>query len=73
MGQNDAQLGTWSVLSRLLRIAGAVFESPRVHLLIIAVLIECDAPYAGFRVPKRGKTPMATWTLKGLHLRERTS
>jgi low temperature requirement protein LtrA len=46
-------------------------ESVRLQLWIIAVLIDYGAPYLGFWLPKLGKTPMDTWTLKGLHLLER--
>jgi low temperature requirement protein LtrA len=71
MGQNYWQLGMWSVLSGVFWIAGAAFEALRLPLWIVAVLIDFAGPYAGFYVPGHGKTPMETWTLKGLHLLER--
>ena len=71
MGQNYWQLGMWSVLSGAFWIAGALIEPLRLPLWIIAVLIDYAGPYAGFFVPGHGKTPMETWTLKGLHLLER--
>lgn len=71
MGQNYWQLGMWSVLSGVFWVAGALIEPLRLPLWIIAVLIDYAAPYAGFFVPGHGKTPMETWTLKGLHLLER--
>ena len=46
-------------------------EPLRLPLWIVAVLIDYAGPYAGFHVPGHGKTPMETWTLKGLHLLER--
>jgi low temperature requirement protein LtrA len=61
----------WSVLSGVFWIAGAAFEALRLPLWIVAVLIDFAGPYAGFYVPGHGKTPMETWTLKGLHLLER--
>lgn len=71
MGQNYTQLGLWSVLSGLFWIAGALIAPLRLPLWILAVLIDYAGPYAGFWVPGRGRTPMETWTLKGLHLLER--
>jgi low temperature requirement protein LtrA len=71
MGQNYTQLGLWSALSGVFWIAGALVEAARLPLWIIAVLIDYAAPYVGFWVPGKGRTPMETWTLKGLHLLER--
>ncbi|MGB3555086.1 MAG: low temperature requirement protein A [Jannaschia sp.] len=71
MGQNYWQLGIWSCLSAVFWIAGAAIEPLRLPLWILAVLIDYAGPYAGFHVPGHGKTPMETWTLKGLHLLER--
>jgi low temperature requirement protein LtrA len=71
MGQNYMQLCAWSGLSGLFWIPGALSESLRLQLWIIAVLIDYAAPYASFWLPRYGKTPMETWTLKGLHLLER--
>ncbi|WP_224825914.1 low temperature requirement protein A [Cognatishimia sp. MH4019] len=71
MGQNYFQLGMWSVLSGVFWVAGALVESMRLQLWIIAVLIDYAGPYAGFWVLGKGRTPMETWTLKGLHLLER--
>lgn len=71
MGRNYAQLGAWSAISGLFWIAGAVFEPARLALWILAVVIDYAAPYLGFWLPGKGTTPMASWTLKGLHLFER--
>ncbi|WP_417280038.1 low temperature requirement protein A [Celeribacter sp.] len=71
MGRNYAQLGTWSAISGLFWIAGACFESGRIWLWILAVVIDYAAPYVGFWLPGKGATPMSSWTLKGLHLFER--
>lgn len=71
MGQNYWQLGIWSCLSGVFWITGAAIETLRLPLWIVAVLIDYAGPYAGFHVPGHGKTPMETWTLKGLHLLER--
>lgn len=71
MGQNYWQLGMWSALSGVFWIAGALIAPLRLPLWIIAVLVDYAAPYAGFFVPGHGRTPMETWTLKGLHLLER--
>ena len=71
MGQNYWQLGIWSCLSGVFWIAGAVLEPLRLPLWVLAVLVDYAGPYAGFHVPGYGKTPMESWTLKGLHLLER--
>jgi len=71
MGRNYAQLGAWSAFSGLFWIAGAHLPSARIELWILAVLIDYAAPYVGFWLPGAGHTPMATWTLRGLHLLER--
>lgn len=71
MGQNYTQLGLWSVFSGIFWIAGALSETLRLPLWILAVLIDYAAPYASFYIPGRGRTPMESWTLKGLHLLER--
>lgn len=71
MGRNYWQLGMWSVLSGVFWIAGAAIEPLRLPLWIVAVLIDYAGPYAGYHVPGHGRTPMETWTLKGLHLLER--
>ena len=71
MGQNYAQLGTWSALSSLFWIAGALLPDLRLILWIIAVMVDYAAPYAGFWVPGKKPTPMDSWPLRGLHLFER--
>jgi low temperature requirement protein LtrA len=71
MGRNYAQLGAWSALSALFWILGALFEEARLLLWIIAVAVDYAAPFAGFWVPGRGRTPMSSWPLAGLHLLER--
>lgn len=71
MGQNYYQLGLWSALSGVFWIAGALIPSLRLPLWMIAVIVDYAAPYAGFWVPKDGKTPMESWTLEGHHLLER--
>jgi low temperature requirement protein LtrA len=71
MGRNYAQLGVWSAISGLFWIAGAIVEPLRLALWILAVVIDYAAPYAGFWLPGKGAAPMASWTLKGLHLFER--
>ncbi|PWE33380.1 low temperature requirement protein A [Maritimibacter sp. 55A14] len=71
MGRNYAQLGAWSAVSGLFWLAGALVEEARLALWIVAVLIDYAGPYAGFWVPGKGATPMASWPLKGLHLFER--
>jgi low temperature requirement protein LtrA len=71
MGRNYFQLGVWSVVSGVFWTLGALIEPLRLPLWIMAVLIDYAGPYAGFWMPGHGKTPMETWTLKGLHLLER--
>lgn len=71
MGQNYFQLGVWSAISGVFWVAGALIEPLRLSLWIIAVFIDYMGPYVGYRVPRQGAVPMATWTLKGLHLLER--
>lgn len=71
MGQNYWQLGIWSCLSGAFWIAGTLIEPLRLPLWILAVVIDYAAPYIGFFVPGHGRTPMETWTLKGMHLLER--
>jgi len=71
MGRNYAQLGAWSAISGVFWIAGALLPDMRLPLWILAVAIDYAAPYIGFWLPRWGATPMASWTLKGLHLFER--
>ncbi|ASM71022.1 MULTISPECIES: low temperature requirement protein A [Roseobacteraceae] len=71
MGRNYAQLGLWSAISGVFWILGALIETVRLELWIVAVLIDYAGPYAGFWLPGKGATPMSSWTLRGLHLFER--
>jgi low temperature requirement protein LtrA len=71
MGQNYTQLGIWSAGSGIFWLAGALVEDARLPLWMVAVLIDYAAPYVGFWVPGKGRTPMRTWNLSGLHLLER--
>lgn len=71
MGKNYAQLCTWSAISGLFWIAGAIVHGQRLPLWIVAVIIDYAAPYIGFWLPRLGATPMDSWPLRGLHLLER--
>ena len=71
MGQNYAQLFTWSAIAAIFWIAGAVFPESRTVLWLIAVLIDYTAPFTGFWLPSLGATSMDSWPLSGLHLLER--
>jgi low temperature requirement protein LtrA len=72
MCRNYVRLCAWSAFSGLFWIAGVLVPEHRLTLWIIAVLIDCGAPYVGFWVPRYGATPMEGWPLAGLHLLERT-
>jgi low temperature requirement protein LtrA len=71
MGQDDWQLGMWSVLSGVFWIRGALIEPLRLPLWIMAVRIDDAGPYAGTYLPGHGTIPTESWTLKDLQLLER--
>lgn len=71
MGQNYTQLCAWSGFSGIFWIAGVFLPDLRVALWLAAVFIDYAGPFAGFWLPRVGATPMASWTLAGLHLLER--
>lgn len=71
MGQNYAQLGSWSAIAAVLWIAGVIFPESRTILWLVAVLIDYAAPYVGFWLPGLGASSMSSWPLSGLHLLER--
>lgn len=72
MGRNYAQLLVWVVVGGLLWVSGLLVED-ELRLLVWAVAVTFDylAPYAGFWVPGRGRTPMSSWPLDEAHLAER--
>lgn len=71
LGRNYTQLLSWSVLSGVLWVLGAMNEPMRLPLWIGAVLVDYAGPFAGFWLPGYGSTPMSSWPLRGLHLLER--
>src|SRR5690606_661989 len=66
------RLAAWSAGSGALWLAGAAVPGDRRLLVWIpALVVDLAAPYAGYRLPRRGRAATTDWDVEGGHLAER--
>jgi len=71
---NFRRIICWHVLSGVFWIAGGFsFGATRVVLWLIALGVDCVAPFAGFYVPGLGRSGTADWRVDGAHMAERSA
>jgi low temperature requirement protein LtrA len=69
---NFRRIICWHVVSGTFWLAGGFAPgATRVVLWLVALGIECVAPYAGFYVPGLGRSNTADWRVDGGHMAER--
>lgn len=70
--RNFLRISGWMILSAIFWIAGGLAEhETRLALWLVAVVIDCCGPAAGFRFPGLGKSTPADWDVSGAHMAER--
>jgi low temperature requirement protein LtrA len=70
--RNFQRIIGWQVLAGVFWIAGGCTPGlPRVVLWLIALAIDCVAPFTGFFVPGLGRSTTTDWKIDGGHMAER--
>jgi len=71
---NFRRIICWQVLSGMFWIAGGFSSGvTRVVLWLVALGIDCVAPYAGYHVPGLGRSGTSDWRVDGAHMAERSA
>ena len=62
----------WSVVSGVLWLAGSTLDGDeRLLLWVPAILLDLCAPFAGYRMPRRGRAATTDYDIEGGHFTER--